>query len=71
MPNSSQSVLGNPLYFDLDIGEAYKIENGSTVSVNNAVTIPAELPTLPPGDTTFTYDNTITQFKVVPRWWKV
>ena len=69
--NSSQSVLGNPLYFDLDIGEAYKIENGSTVSVNNAVTIPAELPTLPPGDTTFTYDNTITQFKVVPRWWKV
>lgn len=69
--NSSKSSLGNPMYLDLDIGEAYKIENGVAVSVNNAVTIPAELPTLPSGNTTITYDNTITQFKVLPRWWKV
>lgn len=68
---STQSALGSPIYFDLDIGEAYKIENNSTVSVNSAVSIPAELPTLTPGTNTFTYDNTITQFKVVPRWWKV
>lgn len=71
MLDSSKSSLGNPMYIDLDIGEAYKIENGSAVSVNNSVTIPAELPTLPSGDTTITYDNTITQFKVLPRWWKV
>ena len=69
--DSTKSALGNPMYLDLDIGEAYKIENGSAVSVNDAVQIPAELPVLPPGDTTFTYDNTITQFKVLPRWWKV
>lgn len=69
--NSTRSALGSPLYIDLDTGEAYKIENNTAVSVNNAVTIPAELPVLPPGDTTFTYDNTITQFKVLPRWWKV
>ena len=69
--DSTQSSLGSPLYIDLDIGEAYKIENGETASVNNAVSIPTDLPTLPPGDTTFTYDNTITQFKVVPRWWTV
>lgn len=69
--NSTQSTIGNPIYIDLDIGEAYKIENNVPVSVNNAITIPAELPTLPAGNTTITYDNTITQFKVVPRWWKV
>lgn len=69
--NSSQSALGSPLYFDLDIGEAWKIENGETVSVNSAVTIPAKLPTLAPGANTITYDNTITQFKIVPRWWKL
>lgn len=69
--NSTQNTIGNPIYIDLDIGEAYKIENGVPVSVNNAITIPAELPTLPAGNTTITYDNTITQFKVVPRWWKI
>ena len=69
--NSTVSALGNPLYIDLDIGEAYKLVNGEPVSSNNGVTIPAELPALAPGNTTITYDNTITQFKVVPRWWKV
>ena len=69
--NSTVPTIGQPLYFDLDIGEAYKIENGEYVSVNNAVTIPAELPTLVPGANTIIYDNTFTQFKIVPRWWKV
>lgn len=68
---SSKSALGEPLYFDLDIGEAYKIEDGQIISVNNAVTIPAKLPVLVPGSNGITYDNTITQFKIVPRWWKV
>lgn len=69
--NSTKSALGEPLYFDLDIGEAYKVEDGAVVSVNNAVTIPAKLPVLVPGSNTITYDNTITQFKIVPRWWEV
>lgn len=69
--DSSKSALGEPLYFDLDIGEAYKIEDGQTVSVNNAVTIPAKLPVLVPNSNTITYDNTITQFKIVPRWWQL
>lgn len=68
---STASALGSPIYFDLDVGEAYKIENNIAVSVNNAVSIPAELPTLVPGANTITFDNTITQFKIVPRWWKV
>ena len=69
--SSTQSALGNPMYIDLDIGECYKIESNSVVSVNNSVQIPAELPTLASGANTITYDNTFTQFKVVPRWWKV
>lgn len=68
---SNVSTLGAPLYFDLDIGEAYKEEGGEIVSVNNAVSFPAELPTLKSGANTITYDNTITQLKIVPRWWKV
>ena len=68
---STKTALGSPLYFDLDIGEAYKIEGGEVVSVNSAVSFPAELPTLKPGANTITYDNTVTDFKIVPRWWKV
>lgn len=68
---STVSALGNPMYIDLAIGEAYKIEGGSSVSVNNSVTIPSELPTLASGANTITYDNTFTQFAVVPRWWQV
>jgi len=69
--DSTQSALGNPMYIDLDIGEAYKIENGSAISVNDAVSIPAELPTVAAGSNTITYDNTFTNFKILPRWWKV
>jgi hypothetical protein len=69
---STKSALGEPLYFDLDIGEAYKYEGDSMVSINNAVTIPAKLPTLKSGVNNITYDDdTITQFKIVPRWWEV
>ena len=70
--NSTKTTSGNPLYIDLDIGEAWNTDNGVPVSLNNAVTLPAELPTLASGSNTITYDdNTITSFKVVPRWWKV
>ena len=66
---STASALGNPTYIDLDIGEAYKVNNGQIVSVNNAVSLGGELPTLAPGSTLITYDNTITEVKVTPRWW--
>lgn len=58
-------------YIDLDIGEAYREESGQIINVNNAVTIPAKLPVLKSGENTITYDDTITQFKIVPRWWEV
>ena len=59
------------VYVDLDIGEAYTISNNKIASANNAVILPAELPTLPPGSTTVTYPNTVTQLKITPRWWKI
>ena len=69
--DSTRSALGNPMYIDLDIGEAYNTDYGTAVSVNNNVTLPAELPTLPSGNTTITFDNTFTQVDIVPRWWRV
>ena len=68
--NSSVSVLGQ-LYIDLDIGECYRIENGQIISINTATILPADLPTLKPGDNVITYDNTFTSFKVTPRYWRV
>ena len=67
---STKSALGN-VYIDCEIGEAYKIEDGEVISVNNAVLLPADLPTLATGNNTITFDNTITDLKVVARWWKI
>lgn len=68
---STKSALGEPLYIDLEIGEAWKIESGAVVSVNNALIIPADLPVLVPGANTFAYDSTVANLGIVPRWWKV
>lgn len=69
--DSTKSALGNPMYIDLDIGECWNEDSGTPVSINNAVSLPAELPTLPSGNTTITFDNTFTKVDIVPRWWKV
>lgn len=69
--HSTASTYGNPTYIDTDVGEAYAYLDGVINSLNRYIQLPAELPTLAPGNTTITYDNTITQFKVVPRWWKI
>lgn len=68
---STKSALGEPLLFDLDIGEAYKEEGGSVISVNNAVSFPAQLPVLKSGTNSITFENTVDQLKIVPRWWEV
>lgn len=59
------------IHVDLDIGEAYIESGGVITSINNIVSIPSQLPTLAPGSNTITYDNTITDFKVTPRWCKL
>lgn len=69
--NSSVAVLGNPTYIDCEIGEAYRIEDGEYKSSNSRVSIGADLPTLAPDSNTITFDNTVTDLKIAPRWWKV
>lgn len=68
---STRVTLTSSFYIDLDIGEAYSTSNNDVANLNNIVQLPAELPTLEPGTNTFTKDNTITQLKVTPRWWRV
>ena len=67
----STIIVDNTFYIDLEIGEAYFISNNTYSSANYAVQIPPKLPTLRPGASTITYSNTITNFKITPRWWKI
>ena len=67
----STIVVNNTFYIDLEIGEAYFISNNTYTSANYAVQIPPTLPTLRPGASVITYSNTITNFKLTPRWWKI
>lgn len=71
--DSTKNTLQNvTIYIDLDIGEAYSIDSSNNVvSLNNYVNIGGELPTLPPGNTTITYSNSISNFKITPRWYKI
>jgi len=69
---STRTPEGSAVFIDLDIGEAYFHVNGSPVSADNLVTFEHyELPELDPGTNVITFDNTVTQLQVVPRWWKV
>lgn len=67
---STKQITG-AITVDLDIGEAFWDNSGTIVSANHAVSLGANLPTLAPGSNSVSYDNTITNFKITPRWWKV
>lgn len=69
--DSTKLIAPTPMYLDLDIGEAYGVVNDEVLSFNNIVSMPAELPVLKPGSNTITFDNTVTDLKIVPRWWKI
>lgn len=69
--NSSVPVTQTAIYIDLDIGEAYKIENDEYVPLNSSVVIPAELPQLAPGNNVITFDNTLTDVEITTRVWKI
>lgn len=68
---STVQLLGNPTYVDCETGEAYRIENDEYKSSNARVNIGADLPVFSPGSNKITYDNTITDMKITPRWWKI
>lgn len=66
--DSSKPALGHPTYIDCDLGEAYLLQYGTPVSLNQHIDLGSDLPVLAPGANTFTVDNTITSLKVIPRW---
>ena len=69
--DSTVPIQGVPIYIDCDLGEAYYIKDGEYVSLNQQIDLGSELPKLGVGENEITFDNTITELKVTPRWWKV
>lgn len=68
---STVNVLGSPTYIDCELGEAYKIENGSYISLNSHIDLGSDLPKLASGSNTFDISGAITDLKVKPRWWQI
>lgn len=69
--DSTVYLLGDPTYLDCELGEAYKIENGEIISLNQHIDMGSRLPKLVSGDTEFELTGSITECKVTPRWWKL
>lgn len=61
----------DPIFIDCDLGEAYTNEGGVYRSLNQYIDLGSDLPKLGVGENEITFDNTITELKVTPRWWKV
>lgn len=68
---STVSALGHPTYIDLNIGVAWNEDDNTVTSMNNVVELPALLPTLKAGTNFISFDSTIEDLKITPRWWKV
>lgn len=69
--DSTWQPVTDTAYIDLDIGEAYVINDGAVIGINNVVVMPTKLPTLKPADNEIAFDNTVTKLEIVPRWWEV
>ena len=68
---STEPLINDYVYCDTDIGEFYRLEGGEYISMNHVGDLGSDLPTLAPGTNTVTYDNTITELNIAPRWWKI
>lgn len=56
---------------DCDIGEAYAIDGDDIISLNQWVNFGSDLPTLKTGQNKITFDNTVLDLKIKPRWWRI
>lgn len=68
---STISILGHPTYIDCEIGEAYIQSGDEYISLNRYIDLGSDLPKFVPGSNEITFDNTVTQLDVTPRWWKI
>lgn len=71
MYGNSSKPITDPISIDCDLGEAYIVEDGVYISLNSYIDLGSKLPTLGVGANEVTFDNTITELKITPRWWKV
>lgn len=69
--DSTIPAIGNPTYIDCELGEAYMIRDGEVISLNSNIALGSNLPVLASGDNEITFDNTITDLKITPRWWEL
>ena len=69
--DSTKSALGDPTYIDCEIGEAYMITDGQPYSLNQYISLGSDLPVLKSGANEITVDDTITELKIKPNWWKL
>ena len=69
--DSTVQLLGNPTYIDCEVGEAYRIEDGEYKSSNAKVSLGSDLPVLSPGSNKIIFDDTVTDLKIAPRWWRI
>lgn len=69
--NSTASTFSGTVYVDLDIDEAYILENDEAVSLNNYVSLGSEPPVLKAGNNQITYNGGISNVRITPRWWEV
>ena len=67
----STVTMTGTIYIDADTGEAYWYKSGVLISANSAVSFGGELPELEAGNNLITYDNTVTQLRIIPNWWRV
>ena len=49
----------------------YNKVNDEYQSLNKYVALGSDLPTLAPGPNKVTFDNTVTDLKIAPRWWRI
>ena len=71
MYGDSSKPNTDPIFIDCDLGEAYTNEDGVYRSLNQYIDLGSELPKLGVGENEVTFDSTITELKITPRWWKV
>lgn len=59
------------IYIDCEIGEAFTGSDDNPVSVNQYVSLGANLPILERGITNVTWSSSVTNVAIMPRWWKL
>ena len=69
--NSTASTFNGDVYVDLDIDEAYILQAGEAISMNNYVSLGSEPPVLKAGNNQITYNGGISNVRITPRWWEV